>query len=62
MNVSIGLDIGTTQTKAVAFTDEAQEAASAYFRYPFDPRNTRDGRTRSGIDLSRCLHRYKRSN
>lgn len=34
MNVSIGLDIGTTQTKAVAFTDEAQEAASAYFRYP----------------------------
>ncbi|WP_165005039.1 MULTISPECIES: gluconokinase [unclassified Enterococcus] len=34
MNVSIGLDIGTTQTKAVAFTDEAKEAASAYFRYP----------------------------
>lgn len=34
MNVSIGLDIGTTQTKAVAFTDEAQEVASAYFRYP----------------------------
>ena len=37
MNVSIGLDIGTTQTKAVAFTDEAQEAASAYFLYPLSP-------------------------
>ena len=61
MNVSIGLDIGTTQTKAVAFTDEAQEAASAYFRYPLI-QETQDGRTRSGIDLSRRLHRYKRNN
>lgn len=34
MNISIGIDIGTTQTKAVAFDEEAQIIDSAYFPYP----------------------------
>lgn len=34
MNISIGIDIGTTQTKAVAFDEEAQVIDSVYFPYP----------------------------
>ena len=34
MNISIGIDIGTTQTKAVAFDEQAQVIHSAYFPYP----------------------------
>lgn len=34
MNISIGIDIGTTQTKAVAFDEQAQVIDSAYFPYP----------------------------
>ncbi|MGM9903794.1 gluconate kinase [Enterococcus sp. 10A9_DIV0425] len=31
---AIGVDIGTTQTKAVAFNEQAEEVAVAYFHYP----------------------------
>lgn len=34
MNISIGVDIGTTQTKAVAFNEHAKVVASAYFLNP----------------------------
>ncbi|EPH98372.1 putative gluconokinase [Enterococcus faecalis 13-SD-W-01] len=34
MNVSIGVDIGTTQTKAAAFSDNGKALASCYFKYP----------------------------
>ncbi len=34
MNISIGVDIGTTQTKAVAFDERAEVIDSAYFSYP----------------------------
>ena len=34
MKISIGVDIGTTQTKAVAFNEQAEVIASAYFLNP----------------------------
>ena len=32
--IAVGVDIGTTQTKAVAFNEQAEEVATAYFHYP----------------------------
>ncbi|MBE9912132.1 gluconokinase [Enterococcus mundtii] len=34
MMIAVGVDIGTTQTKAVAFNEQAEEVATAYFHYP----------------------------
>lgn len=34
MNILIGVDVGTTQIKAVAFNDQTEVIASSYFFNP----------------------------